>query len=63
MAFLGMAASYVAAATAFYWYLMATAVDESELLGQPRRQWRHAHPYRSASRRSTGNGRLVWRSH
>ena len=63
MAFLGIAATYVAAATTFYWYLMATAVEESELLAQPRRQWRHAHSYRAARRRNTNAGRLVWRSH
>ena len=63
MAFLGIAATYVAAATAFYWYLMATAVEESELLAQTHHHWRRAHPYRSARQRPVRDARLVWRSH
>ncbi len=62
MMFFGITAFYVAAASTFYWYLMATAVDESDLQTASPRHWRHARPYRPTARRVARNTVSHWRS-
>ena len=54
MMFLGITALYVAGAVAFYGYLVATAVDESDLPTLSHRRWRRAHAFQPVRHHRAG---------